>query len=47
MIVEKKQQEEQMNCFQKLEFLSAKLKDLSKIMTEMKEGMQQRKAASK
>jgi hypothetical protein len=44
MKVIKKQQQGQLNCFQKLETLNEKLKQLAEIMNEMREGLQQRRA---
>lgn len=38
--------QQQMNCYQKLELLNEKLKELARIMTDMKEGMKQARAAS-
>ncbi|MBD3670182.1 MAG: hypothetical protein HUJ29_05350 [Gammaproteobacteria bacterium] len=45
MMVDKKRDSGQLNCFQKLELLSERLKDLARIMTEMKEGLQRKRAA--
>ena len=44
---EKKQHEHQLNCFQKLELLNEKLKQLAAIMNEMKDGLQQRRLESR
>jgi hypothetical protein len=41
---EQKREPEQLNCFQKLELLNEKLKQLAAIMNEMRDGLVQRRA---
>jgi len=46
MMVEKKAHEQQLNCFQKLETLNDKLKQLAQIMESMRDGLRQGRRAA-